>query len=265
MVSSSDGSEHRLPSPVSNEPTDSQQRGDSTPIPSSSTSRLACLSQRYSTFWVSVQAQNLLMSVWRNQTSSYYGSAWRLWCCWCYQHQIHPLLANIQDVVNFFAHQFEVGNEYCTIKVYQSAIYTTLPKVDDLNVGQHPLVCQTMKGIFQIKAPLSRYSFSWDVSKELTYVKALADNECLTLKQLSAKLTLLLALTSAKRGSDLGAHDLIFKNVHAKALNFIWQNSQNLSELVTTLRGCLSKNRLLMSGSKNSFPSYFYHELHFSQ
>ena len=31
------------------------------------------------------------------------------------------------------------------------------------------------------------------------------------------------------------------------------------------LRGGLSKNRLLISGSKNSFPSYFYHELHFSQ
>ena len=35
--------------------------------------------------------------------------------------------------------------------------------------------------------------------------------------------------------------------------------------LIQFLRGCLSKNRLLISGSKNSFPSYFYHELHFSQ
>ena len=151
MVSSSDGTEHRLPLPVSNGPTDSQQRGDSTPTPSSSTSRLACLSQRYSTFGVSAQAQNLLMSACSNQTSSYYESAWRLWCCWCYQQQIHPLLANIQHVVNFLAHQFEVGKEYYTINVYQSAISTTLPKVDDLNVGQHPLVCQTMKGIFQKK------------------------------------------------------------------------------------------------------------------
>ena len=43
------GTEHRLPSPVSNGLWASQQGEVSTPTSSSSTSRLACLNQRYST------------------------------------------------------------------------------------------------------------------------------------------------------------------------------------------------------------------------
>ena len=49
MVYSSDGTEHRLPSPVSNGPWASQQWEVCTSTPSPSTSRLACLNQRYST------------------------------------------------------------------------------------------------------------------------------------------------------------------------------------------------------------------------
>ena len=48
--------------------------------------------------------------------------------------------------------------------------------------------------------------------------------------ELSAKLALLLALTSAKRGSELGAHDLRFKKVHAEGIEF------HLAELTKSTR-----------------------------
>ena len=125
---------------------------------------------------------------------------------------------------------FAAGKEYRTINVYRSAISMTLPKINGVNVGQHPLVCQVMKGIFQKKPPLPRYSASWDVSKALIYIKSLGSNESMSLKQLSEKLVLLLALTSAERGSELAAHDLRFKRYHPEGVEF------NLPELTKSVR-----------------------------
>ena len=109
---------------------------------------------------ISNQAQGLLVSAWRNQTSSSYESAGRLWSSWCRQQEVDPFSASVQHVVNFLALLFADGKEYgtYTINAYRSAFSITLPKVEGLNVGQHPLVCQVMKGIFQKKPPLLRYS-----------------------------------------------------------------------------------------------------------
>ena len=191
LVPPATGNEHRLSADVTNRPNNSQQGRVTTPPALPSVSRVACLSQRYSSMGISIQARDLLVSAWRNQTSDSYELAWRLWCSWCCQQQIDPFSASIHHVVNFLAMHFAAGKEYRTINVYRSAISMTLPKIDGVNVGQHPLVCQVMKGIFQKKPPLPRYSASWDVSKALIYIKSLGSNESMSLKQLSEKLVLL--------------------------------------------------------------------------
>ncbi len=147
LVPSTVTSERRF-TPVPNRPVASQQGGDTTPFPPISTSRVACLSQRYTSMGISNQAQGLLFSAWRNQTSGSYESAWRLWCSWCRRQEIDPISASVQQVVNFLASLFADGKEYRTINVYRSALSMTLPKLEGLNVGQHPLVCQVMIGIF---------------------------------------------------------------------------------------------------------------------
>ena len=120
----------------------------------------------------------------------------------------------------------------------------TLPKVEGLNVGQHPLACQVMKGIFQKKPPLPRYSAIWDVPKVLIFIRSLGDNESLSLKHLSEKLVVLLALTSADQGSELAAHDLRFRKFHPEGAEF------NLSELTKSVH--VGKN--LKSSFHSSFP-----------
>ena len=56
----------------------------------------------------------------------------------------------------------------------------------------------------------------------------------MSLKQLSEKLVLLLALTSAERGSELAAHVLRFKKCHPEGVEF------NLPELTKSV--CVGKN-----------------------
>ena len=155
----------RFPSVSPSGPRDSQQGGISTPPPPppAPTSRMACPSQRYSPMEISSQAKDLL-SAWRNQTSGSYESAWSLWHSLCDQQQIDPLFASVHDVVNYLASKFTGGKEFRIFYVTRSAISKTHPKLDGISVGQHPLVCQVMKGIFQKKSPLPKYSSSWDVS-----------------------------------------------------------------------------------------------------
>jgi len=64
------------------------------------------------------------------------------------------------------------------------------------------------------------HSAAWDVSKVLTFIRSLGDNESMSLKDLFEKLVVLLALTSADRGSELAAHDLRFRKFHPEGVEF---------------------------------------------
>ena len=87
---------------------------------------------------------------------------------------------------------------YCYMKVY-------FPGWDlvDKPVGQRPLVVRLLKGLFNQRPPKPRYSRTWNVTKMLTYLKSLGSNESLSLKLLTQRLAMLLALILRHRSSDL--------------------------------------------------------------
>ena len=59
-----------------------------------------------------------------------------------------------------------------------------------------------MKGNFNLRPPCPRYTSLWDVAV-LDFITAQGENESLSLKQVTLKLTILMALTSAGRSSDI--------------------------------------------------------------
>jgi hypothetical protein len=56
-----------------------------------------------------------------------------------------------------------------------------------------------LKGVYNSKPPVPKYCITWDVSIVLSYIKTLQCNEDLTLKELSHKLAILIALVSADK------------------------------------------------------------------
>ena len=70
-------------------------------------------------------------------------------------------------------------------------------------VGQHPRICQLMTGIFNKNPPKPRYNFVWDVEQVLVYLNKLSENVELSDRVLTLKLSVLLALTSACRVSEI--------------------------------------------------------------
>ena len=68
----------------------------------------------------------------------------------------------MSEVANFLASLYQAGYQYNSVNAYRSAISSVHEKVDGVSVGQHPTVTRLVKGIFDIRPPIPRYSNTWD-------------------------------------------------------------------------------------------------------
>ena len=84
-------------------------------------------------------------------------------------------------------------------------------RVDGYTVGKHPLVTRLMKVFFNDRPPLPRYTCTWKVQTVLMHISAWGANEALSLKQLSWKTAMLLALTRPSRSADLSLNGKRYK------------------------------------------------------
>lgn len=79
----------------------------------------------------------------------------------------------------------------------------TLLVVDGRPVGIHPLIKNLLSGCYNLNPPKPKYSYSWDPSTVISYLSSLGDNLSLPLATLTRKATVLLALASLLRVSEL--------------------------------------------------------------
>ncbi|XP_065197171.1 uncharacterized protein LOC135828678 [Sycon ciliatum] len=180
--------------------------GPSTPtgtIPPPAPRRMAYLQQRFNAAGLSPQVVRLLSSSWRSSTNAAYASAWEQWLGWCSQRSVDPVRPSLAMVLQFLADSFEDGRSYSTLNVYRSAMSATLPELDGAPIGQHPLVVRLLRGICLERPPQPRYSHTWDVGIVTSWLSKLPANTDLSLPVLSGKLAILMALTAARRSSDL--------------------------------------------------------------
>ena len=105
-------------------------------------------------------ATDLALSSWRDKSTRSYNSSFNKWARWCAERDRNPISGSISDVANFLADLFEEGYQYRSINVYRSSISTTHDKVDGYSVGQHPTVTRLMRGVFNKRPPLSKYSYT---------------------------------------------------------------------------------------------------------
>ena len=76
-----------------------------------------------------------------------------------------------------------------------------------------------MKGNFNLRPPCPCYTSLWDVAV-LDFISAQGENESLSLKQVTLKLTILMALTSAGRSSDIYSLDFKFRKFTPQRVEF---------------------------------------------
>ena len=164
---------------------------------------------------------HLISAAWRRGTEKSYNSAWSKWCGWGTEREINPILPPIEKVLEFLTAQFKSGLQYSTLNSYRSSLSATIPPIEGSPVGQHPLVVRLMQGIFNSRPPQPKYSEIWEVSLVLDHIRSelRAPGE-LSLKDLSRKTVMLLALAMAARSSDLHLLDLRFMSDQSEFFQF---------------------------------------------
>ena len=149
-----------------------------------------------------------MLNSWRSKTNKSYDSLFSKWNSWCTARGSDPISGPITEVLNFLANLYKEGYQYSSINSYCSDISLVHEKIDGYNIGQHPLVTRLIKEVFHVRPPLPRYTHTWSVQRVLDYLRSLGDNKDFSLKHLSWKVAMLLALTRPSRSADLSQLDL---------------------------------------------------------
>ena len=105
--------------------------------------------------------------------------------------------------VEFLVSLFRSGLGYSVVNTACSVLSSIITLGDGSKVGEHPLVCRCLKGIYELRTALPKYSRIWDVNIVLNLLKTLDSASKLSLKDLSLKLTMLLCLTTAQHGQAI--------------------------------------------------------------
>ena len=145
---------------------------------SASTSRMAYLWQKFRRKNLSESAKELLLASWRNKTSKAYDSHFRKWLGWCNEQGCDPISGPISDVANFLADLHSHGYQTSSLNAYQSSVHD---RVDDTDVGKHPLISRLLKGAFHATPPLPCYSRTWNVEVVLNCMQQWSDTVSLSL------------------------------------------------------------------------------------
>ena len=148
-------------------------------------------------------AKELVQASWRSSTEGQYGSCWNRWLRYCRGGGVPEYSPSLVQVMNYLALLFSEGLQYRTVNTHRSALSSTLKPIDGHKVGQHPIICRLMKGVFNKRPPIQNMVGSWSVDKVINLLQSWAVNEHLDLTHLTYKTVMLLSLASAKRCSSL--------------------------------------------------------------
>ncbi|XP_070549703.1 uncharacterized protein [Ptychodera flava] len=186
------------------------------------TSRLDAIRRHYRGQGISAKATEILVKAVRQSTSKQYDFKWTRFASWCSQRNVDPVSCPAAIILEFLTELFQDKNlTYSTLNGYRAAISSAHLNVYGKPIGSHPLVVNLFRGFFHIRPPTPRYPVTWDVTGVLNYLKSLHPSSSLSLKQLTLKTVMLIALTSSDRGQTIANLDIKFCNITDNFVLFV--------------------------------------------
>ena len=102
-------------------------------------------------------------------------------------------------ILDFLTDCFHGGCQYNTIAGLRSAISAHHDPIEDITTGSNPRVSALLSGIYNNRSPQPKYTLIRDVKRVTEFLTTLPYYSDISLNDLTLKLTMLLALTSAAR------------------------------------------------------------------
>lgn len=165
---------------------------------------------------------NIILASWRDSTKKQYSTYIRKWLRFCSEKQVDTFQSTLNKCLDFLTLLYEDGLSYSAINSARSALSAFGLVFDGISFGAHPTVIRFMKGIYNLRPTVSRYSTTWDVSIVLNKLKTMSPVKYLSLKDLSLKLAMLLTLILAGRTQSLHLLSIegIVKGTHSYTLRY---------------------------------------------
>lgn len=170
-----------------------------------STDRMAVVRKRFTEGSIPTNVSDLLANGNRVGTQRAYQSAWKSWNRWCSEQARNSVAPSIVQVLEYLTFLYEIGRSYRTINIHRSMLSCTLPGIDGIDIGKHPMVSRLLKAVYNKRTPRAKYSAFWDADRVLYSLKELGATESLTLKQITLKTVLIVALSAFIRVSELAS------------------------------------------------------------
>ena len=132
----------------------------------------------------------VITASWREGTTAQYQFHLRKWIEFCKEKNCSVLSPDLPVVLDFLSMLHERGLFYSTANTARSMLSSVrqLNINSSLPVGQLPIVKRFMKGIYELRPSLPRYTATRDLSTVLNYFRKGASVSVLSLKELTLKI-----------------------------------------------------------------------------
>lgn len=160
---------------------------------------------------ISGAGAEILLASWEPGTARQYSPHLKRRSQFCVRGDINSLAPSLSDVINFLSDTFHRDLGYEAVNTAWSALSSLGIVLDGCWAGNHPLVIRFMKGVFHLRSPRPRYTATWAVQPVLLLLKSIYPLHTLSLKEITLKLVMLMALTHAARVQTL--HLLILSGI----------------------------------------------------
>jgi hypothetical protein len=168
---------------------------------------MAAINREFRAKGFSKKVRKLLTASWRSGTQKDYASKFKRFSSWCSAKQIDTYSASLTDCAEFLASLYYEGLQYKTIAGYRSMLSSVLQPVGKFPVGQHPYIIRLLKGVFNLRPPITKLLPEWDLPKVLKAIQKYPFEPLMktSLKYVTYKAVFLTAITTYRRVSDLQA------------------------------------------------------------
>ncbi|XP_013402746.2 uncharacterized protein LOC106168283 [Lingula anatina] len=225
---------------------------------------------------ISESAINIIMRSWRDSSHKQYRTYLNKWRVFCFEREIDPIRPPVGLALDFLVELVNTGLSFSALNTARSALSAVIIIDAGVPFGALPIVKRFLKAVFLSKPSSPRYQCIWDVKTVLDYISTMHKVTQLSLKDLSLKLIILMALTSAQRGQTL--HLLNMSNLHIGKASYTFTISKHVKQsrpgvspsvvrfsaypvnrklcVVTCLTEYLSRTQILRGEEDSLFISY---------
>lgn len=142
---------------------------------------MSCVRKRYREQGFSRKTVGVLMASWISSTKKQYRSFIKRWIQYCNKRKISFLQPDLDDALQFLTDLFESALSYSSLNTARGALSSLGIQIEDYAIGKHPQVIRFLRGVYNLRPTLPRYTHNWDVDFE--FLKKVIASEILKFKR----------------------------------------------------------------------------------